>query len=341
LELFPEKIFERIQLEYDRTMKKLLVICGPTATGKTSLALSLAKKFDGELISADSRQVFKHMNIGTGKDIPDGFTYKFSELRYKDENVGYYASGNLRIWGYDLVEPDEEFSILHYEEIARIVLKDIYKRGKFPIMVGGAGLYIRSVVDGIETLDVKKDMNLRNKLSGKSASDLYSLLMDLDPSKARSLNESDRNNPRRLIRAIEISQLPHPLRKTKREFEDVLFIGLIAELSKIDNKIKKRVKKRLDDGILNEINFLLEKEVDWNSQSMLATGYRQLKDCIDGSYGLESAVDNWENAEKQYARRQITWFKKDKRIIWFDISNQGWEERVEKLVGKWYSSNKD
>src|SRR3989344_1522932 len=151
----------------------MLVICGPTATGKTKLGIFLAQKFNGEIISADSRQVYKFMDIGTGKEWDEG----------------------VKIWGYDLVDPKKNFSVFEYLKFVRKALDDIWKRGKLPILVGGTGLYIKAVVEGIDTLNIPKNEDLRKSLEEKNVSELYEKLATLDSSKAASLNISDKNNP--------------------------------------------------------------------------------------------------------------------------------------------------
>ena len=160
-------------------MKKLLVICGATATGKTSLGISLAKKYRGEIISGDSRQVYQKMDIGTGKDIPKGAKYKLNNRR----TGGYYEISGIRIWGYDLVSPKEEFSVAQYTKIAREVIKDIHKRNKLPILVGGTGFYLKSVVEGIGTVEIPQNKALRENLKILPKDELLEKLAILDSSK--------------------------------------------------------------------------------------------------------------------------------------------------------------
>src|SRR3989344_2658803 len=185
-------------------MIKLLVICGPTATGKTSLALHLSEVFNGEIISADSRQVYRGMDIGTGKDLPVISNYQFPITNLKKQNIGCYKIKGINVWGYDLVKPNEDFSVGQYIAIAENIIENIHDRKKLPIIVGGTGLYIKGIVDGIPTADIPKNMELRKSLENKDTSELYDNLVSLDPAKALSLNKSDSKNPRRLIRAIEV-----------------------------------------------------------------------------------------------------------------------------------------
>ncbi len=317
-------------------MTKLLIICGPTATGKTALAIDIAKKFGGEIVSADSRQVYKEMDIGTGKDLPKGSTYKAVLGNY-----GFYEIKGVKIWGYDLVEPTKQFSVANYTRFAQKTIQHIIKRGKLPILVGGTGLYIKAVVDGIPTAFIPKNESLRKNLAGKTLAELFENLAQLDPIKAALLNVSDRKNPRRLIRAIEVAQWRLKSgRKEKIRIKkyDSLFIGLNAPKNYLFEKIEKRVDERINRGLEREIKKLFEKGVTWESQAMSSLGYRQWKLYFEKKETRDKVIDIWKNEEKKYAKRQITWFKKDKRINWFDISKRRWRNYVEKLIKKWYSN---
>ena len=330
-------------------MKKLLVICGPTAVGKTKLGLRLAKKFRGELISADSRQVYRGMDIGTGKDLSKNS--KFQNSKTPDIG-GFYLVDGIKIWGYDLVDPKKEFSVAQYVKIAREIIKSIWRRKKLAVLVGGTGLYIKGVVDGIETAKIPPNIVLRKSLENKKVSELFEILATFDPVKAASLNYSDRNNPRRLIRAIEIanSKLPPSPRlrrasKTKNIEEeklladDALFIGLVLPSKVLNVRIDKRVDTRMRQGFENEVCTLLETGVSWSAQSMTSLGYRQWKDYVEGVAKKDKVVEKWKQEERKYAKRQVTWFKKDKRIKWFNVAKKNWEKDVEKLAKEWYISS--
>lgn len=289
-------------------MQKLLVIGGATATGKTEIAVHLAKLFGGELVSADSRQVYKGMDIGTGKDL--------SEV------------ADIPLWMIDVVAPDEEFSVSHYARLAKSAITDIRKRKKLPIVVGGTGLYIQSLTHGFDTIDIPPNKKLREKLKDASVRQLQGMI---DRSVLDTMNESDKNNPRRLIRKIEI--IAHTTKSRIVEDQDVLFIGLTAPMEELYRRIDARVEKRVTQGIKDEIQTLLRKGYSWDLPSMNTLGYKQWKD----AFSDEEAIIRWKYDEHAYARRQITWFRKEKNIVWFDIHPSNSFAAIEKLVREWYT----
>lgn len=318
-------------------MNRLLIICGPTATGKTTLAISLAKKFNGEIISADSRQVYKGLDIGTGKDLPKSAKIKYLWIK----KYGYYEVHGVKIWGYDLADPRHGFSVSQYLKFAERIIADIVKRGKLPIVVGGTGLYIKGIIDGIPTAEVPKNSSLRKALEEKSADELFESLAQLDPIKSASMNSSDRKNPRRLIRAVEVAtwkithaEIPMPIKKPAY---DVLQIGLAAKNSYLFSRIKKRVSERFREKLKDEIALLLKNHVDWNMQSMSSMGYGQWRDFFEGRKSEMEVIKIWEAEENKYVKRQMTWFLKDKRIVWFDIVLPDYPENVEKTVRLWHN----
>ena len=276
---------------------KLLVVCGPTGTGKTNLALHLAKLFDGEIISADSRQVYKDLDVGTGKDLPKNAKYIKSDTKAK----GYYLINGVKVWGYDLVGPAQKFSVSTYMDIARLIIKDIWKRNKLPILEGGTGLYINGAVDGIETSNIPKDEKLRKIYEKKDANELYEILAHVDPIKAASMNESDKKNPRRLVRSIEIGLTQRKNPKDIKEFDsNSLWVGLKCSKEKLDKKIEARVRKRIAQGQEAEIKDLLDSGVTWKNQSMTSIGYKQWWKYFAKKANKEDVIGEWTRDEKRY-----------------------------------------
>jgi len=323
-------------------MKKLLIICGPTATGKTNLALKLAKKFDGEIVSADSRQVYQGMDIATGKDLPTKAKFKKekSSLEGKGFKIGYYQVNGIRLWLYDIVKPNYFFNVSDWVKCARWVIKDIYRRGKLPILVGGTGFYLKAIIEDIPSRDIPPNWSLREKLELKSEKALFEELAELDSSRAGQMNTSDKQNKRRLIRAIEIARwrIEPRLEKTLRLIKfDSLTIGLKAPLKFLYQKINQRVEKQFKKGAEKEIKKLIKKGLSWNLPSMSALGYREWRPIFEGQVDLDKVLIRCQFDEHAYARRQMTWFKKQKEVYWFDISRKGWENKVEKQLSVWYT----
>jgi len=339
--------------------KKLLVICGPTATGKTQLGINLAKLCNAEIISADSRQVYRGMNIGTGKDIGGSkFNLACRQARVQSSKleskiqkelnqkitVGAYWVQGILIWGLDLVEPNQVFSVAHYAAFARRLIKSLWAREKLPILVGGSGFYIKAVIDGVDTLGVAPNWELRWQLDNLSPGELFKIPARLDPEKAALLNLSDRQNPRRLIRAIEISQKNQKtLRQKRLNIDHLLMLGLKANNQVLYERIDRRVERRVKQGIEQEIKRLL-KNYDWQNSALSQTlGYQEWEPYFKDEAGREEVIQRWKYNEHGYARRQLTWFKKfcpetkfkNRQIKWFDIARKNWQASAKKLVRNW------
>lgn len=281
---------------------KIIVVLGPTASGKSALAVKLAKKINGEIISADSRQVYKGMDIGTGKIT-------------KKEMAG--IPHHL----LDIASPKKQFSVSQYQKLANQAIKKILKKGKTPIICGGTGLYINAVVDNVVFPAVPPNYQLRKKLEKLTTTELFEKLKRLDPKRAKNI---DKNNPRRLIRALEIvliSKKPVPEIKKQRNY-DVLKIGIKRQPAELKKLIKKRLLKRMEIGMVEEIKKLHEQGVSWKRLFDFGLEYRWI------SLGLQKKVSQPEMVEKlnkaivDYAKRQITWFKHDKEIRWVNNMNK-------------------
>lgn len=286
-------------------MDKVLTICGPTATGKTNFALEIAERFNAELISADSRQVYIGKNLIYGKDLPIGVQPQISSLKWKDRYLKYYEIVGVKIWLYDVVEPGEEFSVALWQECTHLVIEDILSRQKLPIIVGGTGLFIKAITSNLTDIDVPRNESLRKELENKDIEYLWAYLQRLRPKK---MNDSDRKNPRRLIRAIEIAASgSRALNSNRTKRYDFLQIGLTAPKDKLLENVDQRVDDRIHAGAVKE-------------DSTLATD-----------------ADKWKTLEHQIVRQQLTWFAKQPKVEWFDVSQDNWKSEAIKLTQKWYN----
>jgi len=313
-------------------MHKLLIISGPTATGKTGLGLELAQKFNGELVSADSRQVYTGMDIVTGKDLPPTINYQPSTINWRNRKLKFYLIDGVKIWLYDIVNPDEEFNVSFWKECADLVIKDIHSRGKLPILVGGTGLYLKSITQNLDQINIVPDHKLRKELSEKSVEYLQDKLSRLNPEASAYLNSSDRQNPRRLIRAIEISLAGQNISNSQLSTINyqLLSICLSAPREYLNSQIDRRVEDRIKLGAVTEITALFSKYSP-SLSCFSASGYR--------AYSQPDFVSRWKILEHQYARRQLTWFKKQPNLNWFNIIDSEWKSNVFTLVASWYNKS--
>ncbi|OHA57184.1 MAG: tRNA (adenosine(37)-N6)-dimethylallyltransferase MiaA [Candidatus Vogelbacteria bacterium GWA1_51_14] len=276
--------------------KKLIVIVGPTASGKSDLAVAIAKRFGGEVVSADSRQVYRGLDIGSGK-----ITKR--EMR----GVPHYLLG--------VASPKRTFTVAQYQKLATRATEQIWQRGKVAILVGGTGFYIQAVVDGLILPAVLPNQELRKKLNIKTPAELFKLLKKLDPKRA---GEIDRHNPRRLIRAIEIAQALGrvPGLQVKPLGAKILMIGLNPNLADLKKKINVRLAKRLKQGMLAEVKKLRASGLSWHKLEDFGLEYRYLAQYLQGKISRPEMIEKLEREIYHYAKRQFTWFKRDKRIIW-------------------------
>ena len=331
---------------------KLLVICGPTAVGKTNLAVKIAKQFNGEIISADSRQVYKFMDIGTGKDIQNSkFKIQNSKLqaKIKEETktniaVGTYRIKKASIWGLDLVNPDQLFSVAHWLKFSHYVIEDIWRRKKLALIVGGTGFWIKALINGFDSVNIPPNWQIRKQLENFSVKKLQIILKKISPKKLLLMNNSDKNNPRRLIRAIEIRQAKTKEQKFSQKVViatkcETLKVGLKASNKFLYQKIDERVKQRIKRGMEKEIRNLLKKGYKWNFPSMSALGYKEWQPFFQKKASLAEVIQRWQFNEHGYARRQIVWFKKDKEIKWFTVEKKNYFKKVVKLIKNWYYKN--
>jgi len=276
---------------------KIIVILGQTATGKSDLAARIAKKLNGEIISADSRQVYKGLDIGSGK-----ITKK------ETRGVPHYL--------LDVANPKRQFSVAQYKKLADNKIIKIYKTRKIPFIVGGSGFYIQAIVDGLVLPKVKPNNKLRKKLEKKSAKELFSMLKKLDKNRAKKI---EKDNPRRLIRAIEIAKAlgKVPKLKTNSKYE-TLQIGLKLSDKKLKNNIHKRIVSRIQSGMISEVKKLRAESVSWERLESFGLEYRFIARYLQGKIKKEEMLNKLETEIWHFAKRQIRWFKKDARIKWFN-----------------------
>ena len=302
-------------------MRNLIILTGQTATGKSRHALDLAKKINGQLINCDSRQIYKKLDIVTGKDI--GYHKFFEVTSFSNFSVGYYLIDNIKVWLYDVIDPKVFFSSYDYTTIAQYVIKRITSKGKTPIIVGGTYLYIKHLLYGFETESIPPDWKLRKKLERKTVSELQEVLNDKSPTMFEKLNKSDQKNPQRLIRKIEIaSHLRKVSAPTHRKSgslldADIEIIGFrYKKKQKLMSAVKKRVMERLKQGAVNEAKNLLKQGYSDSDPGLVTIGYKQIFQHLKGLLSKDEMINQWITKEVQYAKRQYTFMKKDSNIKW-------------------------
>lgn len=282
----------------------VIVICGPTASGKTALSVELAKALDGEIISADSMQIYKYMDIGSAK--PD---------EAEREGIVHHLM--------DIVEPTKNFSVADYQALAHDAIYDVFSRGKVPVMVGGTGLYINSVINDVDFADDGGDEGLRQELSdfadANGAEALHKMLCELDPAAGEAIHM---NNVRRVIRAIEFIKLNGKLfsehnseGKTKESRYRPLMLDIDWDRDVLYDRINRRVDIMFDMGLEAEVKKLLDMGIPENSTAMQGIGYKETAQYLKGEITLCEAKDIIKQSSRRYAKRQLTWFRRDERII--------------------------
>jgi tRNA dimethylallyltransferase len=300
---------------------KIIVILGPTASGKTKLAVALAYKFNGEIVSADSRQVYKGMDAGTGKDLGN---YQLSIINYQS---GKKIKKIIKIPHYliDVVSPKTNFNLAKYQKFAYKAIDDILTRRKLPIVVGGTGLYLQAVVQGYQLSEAKPDKKLREKLEKMSAQKLFKMLSGLDYKKANGLNESDKKNKRRLIRYIEVAKSGFAARTVeplKQQYE-FLLIGVKKNREETRKRIYKRLIERLEkEDMVGEIQKLREQGLSWKRLESFGLEYKFISLYLQGKLDYKEMVEQLNIAIGQFAKRQLSWFRRWERqgakIYWIE-----------------------
>ncbi len=297
-------------------LKKIIAVVGPTASGKTALAVEIAKRFDGEVVSCDSMQIYKYMDIGTAK-----------ATAREQAIVPHHM--------IDFAEPDEKFSVADFVRLARECIDEVHSRGKLPILAGGTGLYMDSVIENIEFADFGSDQGFRENMHKMAETDgndaVHALLAEKDPEAAEKIHP---NNIRRVIRALEVCHLTGKTftqvnKESRRQaMYDALILGIDAERQVLYDRINLRVDKMLDEGLLAEVRKLYDMGISRDTTAMQAIGYKELIEYFDGKATLEEAIEKIKMESRRYAKRQLTWFRRNSNIHWVSIGEENWIEKV-------------
>ena len=287
----------------------VIVICGPTASGKTALSIELAKKINGEVVSADSMQIYKDMDIGSAKVTPEEM-----------DGIKHYL--------IDFVSPDERYSVANYKQDAKKAIEEIIAEGKIPIVVGGTGLYVDSLIYEIEYNDIEIDEEYRKELEEikeeQGLEVLYKKALEID---SEAMKKISSNDSKRIMRVLEIY---HSTGKTKTEQElesrtkeipyDYKVFAINMEREKLYDRINKRVDIMLEKGLIDEVKNLLKKYKEFPT-AMQGLGYKEVRDYLEGKISYDEMVEKIKHESRRYAKRQLTWFRKNKDTIWIDGLN--------------------
>ncbi len=308
--------------------EKLIILVGPTGVGKTNLSLKLAEKFRGEIVSGDSMQVYKGFDIGTDKI-----------MSQERRGINHYL--------IDIKEPNETYSTADFQKDARSTINRISKKGKLPFLVGGSGLYLQSVIYDYQFGENKPDKKLRQELETylekNGQEKLYKKLLELDPEQADKIHP---NNHVRLIRAIESylvtgkTMSERNKSQTKELLYDVLIIGLTLDRGALYEKINNRVDQMIEEGLIEEVEAFYRLGLS-EAQSMRGIGYKEFIPYFEGRRSLEDCIDQLKQNSRNYAKRQLTWFKNKLKVNWFDATDVLRDSReVEALIKDFLKENK-
>ena len=299
--------------------QKVIVIGGPTASGKTALSIKLAKKINGEIVSADSMQIYKEMNIGTAKPSKEEM-----------QEIKHYL--------IDCVAPNERYSVADYKKDAKCAIREILKRGKQPIVVGGTGLYIDSLIYEIDYPEIKTDLGFRKKLEEiletKGIEYLYEEAKNIDSEAAKKISINDK---KRILRILEIY---HQTGKTKTELErdsrkepefNYKMYAINMDRKILYERINTRVDKMIKEGLINEVENVYKKYNDFPT-SMQALGYKEVVEYLEGKSSKDEMIEKIKIESRRYAKRQITWFRKNKETIWLEGGNENIEKNIQIIL---------
>lgn len=303
-------------------MRKLIAVAGPTAVGKTKYAIETAKAFNGEIVSCDSMQLYKYMNIGSAKPTAE-------------------EQAEVKHWLVDEIDPKEPFSVARYSEMAKTAIEDIFSREKTPVIEGGTGLYLNSILYEMDFSGASVDMELRSTLENEAEifgpEYIYNKLKDADPNAADRIHP---NNVKKVIRALEgaisgksIADFKNCNEKCKNY--DAILIGLTRNRPELYDRINRRVDIMVEQGLFNEVEQLLEMGLDEDDISMKGIGYKEIIGFFDGLYSQEEAIDLIKKNSRHLAKRQLTWFRRYEDMKWFNLSEYTNDEDAVGEIIKW------
>ena len=312
---------------FDHT-NTIIALAGPTAVGKTKFAIMLAQEFDGEVVSCDSMQLYKYMDIGSAKPTEEEMAMAKHHL-------------------VDLIDPRDEFSVAQYQKLAKKAINDVFSRGKTPIISGGTGLYLNSLLYDMDFSSTPEDHSYRAELMAKAEKEgreaLHEMLTRQDPEAADSIHP---NNTVKIIRALErlkegegkIKQFKDISSETKDY--DVVLLGLTRDRAELYDRINRRVDMLIDAGLVEEVRTLKEMGLTQENISMKGIGYKEIMDFLDGRYTLEEAVEIIQKNTRHYAKKQLTWFRRYDKMKWCNISDFDSDEAAFEDLKKWLQRNK-
>ena len=304
-------------------MNKIIAVAGPTAVGKTKFAIDIARNFNGEIVSCDSMQLYKYMNIGSAKPT-------FEELSQAKHHL------------VDIIDPRDDFSVAQYQKLAKAAIADIIDRGKIPVISGGTGLYLNSLIYDMDFSNTPQDSAYRESLAriaeAKGSSELHKMLCQLDRNAAESIHP---NNTKKIIRALERihggEKTVRPFREISREAKEyeVILIGLTRNREELYDRINKRVDKLMEMGLVDEVQTLMEMGLNEDNISMKGIGYKEIMDYLSGKCSLQTAIDTVKKNTRHYAKKQLTWYRRYDKIIWYNISDFVDDENAAGEITAW------
>ena len=304
-------------------MNTIIAVAGPTAVGKTKFAIRIAQEFDGEVVSCDSMQLYRFMDIGSAKPTAEEMTQARHHL-------------------VDIIDPREDFSVAEYQKLAKAAIRDIFSRGKTPVISGGTGLYLNSLIYDMDFSSAPGDIEYRNRLmkiaQEQGNESLHQMLHDLDPDAAENIHP---NNTKKVIRAMERlregEERIRQVRDINRETEDyrTVLIGLTRERSELYERINRRVDILVENGLFEEVRGLMDMGLTTENISMKGIGYKEIMQYFNEVYSKGTAIDTIKKNTRHYAKKQLTWFRRYDRMKWYNISDFDSDECAAEVIISW------